>query len=356
MSLESLGINLRIKLVLATSWVVENTAKLFGYPKTSSGMPIGNDPNGFNNLPMHDPRVPPAPDPNSIFEAIFGNVPKSSAIEKFYYESPRDGYYNFYIEHYRNVIFLPDWVSKWIQLIFDIGADTSGLEIIRDTLFSLIVYFMFFLQFRMMLYYFITINPYTRPWIYLISLTDWIYDLLFHLGITKRATFFGFPLLSILVNGAVGVLADALNHLVFTMPYLPSEGVTGQILINGTPKDIIMFRYLPQLWWTNPIPDKLREFWHFERPEIQQFMHKNYKMMDSDLLPIRVLRSIYEQQRSHSEAVGLRLFTDYPEKVSAFVNSTFYDSQNWSHELSHYLLDKPEMFISSVVDHMGNII
>ena len=40
MSLESLGINLRIKLVLATSWFFENTAKLFGYPNTSSGMPM----------------------------------------------------------------------------------------------------------------------------------------------------------------------------------------------------------------------------------------------------------------------------------------------------------------------------
>jgi len=55
MSLESLGINLRIKLVLVTSWFVENTAKLFGYPKTSTGMPIGNELNGFNNLPIHDP-------------------------------------------------------------------------------------------------------------------------------------------------------------------------------------------------------------------------------------------------------------------------------------------------------------
>ena len=355
MSLESLGINLRIKLVLATSWLVENIAKLFGYPKTSTGMPIGNDPNGFNNLPIHEPRVPPAPDPNSIFEAVFGNVPKSSAIEKFYYESPQDGYFNFYIEHYRNVIFLPDWFSKWIQLIFDIGVDTTGLEIVRDTLFSLIVYFMFFLQFRMMLYYFITINPYTRPWIYLISLTDWIYDLLFHLGITKRATFAGFPLLSILVNGAVGVLADALNHLVFTMPFLPSEGTAGQILVNGTPKDVIMFRYLPQLWYTNDIPNKVRDFWYFERPEIYQFMDKNYGHIEHlEFLPIRALKLMYEQQRS--DQIGLRLFTDYPEKVSAFVNSTFYDSQNWSQELTHYLVDKPEMFIGSMVNHMGHIL
>lgn len=351
MSLESLGINLRIKLVLATSWLVENTAKLFGYPKTSTGMPIGNDPNGFNNLPIHEPRVPPAPDPNSIFEAVFGNVPKSSAIEKFYYESPQDGYFNFYIEHYRNVIFLPDWLSRSIQLIFGIGVDTTGLEIVRDTLFSLIVYFMFFLQFRMMLYYFITINPYTRPWIYLISLTDWIYDLLFHLGITKRATFFGFPLLSILVNGAVGVLADALNHLVFTMPFLPSEGTAGQILVNGTPKDVIMFRYLPQLWYTNPIPDIVRNFWYYDRPEIYQFMIKNYGSLKTgnEFLP---MRAIYEQTRTQT----LKLFTcDFENLRSSCIN-TCSEPQNWSHELTNSLIDKSEMVINSICDHMVHIL
>ena len=45
MSLESLGINLRIKLVLATSWIIENVAKLLGYPNNSQGMPIGTNPN-----------------------------------------------------------------------------------------------------------------------------------------------------------------------------------------------------------------------------------------------------------------------------------------------------------------------
>ena len=351
MSLESLGINLRIKLVLATSWLVENTAKLFGYPKTSTGMPIGNDPNGFNNLPIHEPRVPPAPDPNSIFEAVFGNVPKSSAIEKFYYESPQDGYFNFYIEHYRNVLFLPDWLSQSIQLSFGIGADTTGLEIVRDTLFSLIVYFMFFLQFRMMLYYFITINPYTRPWIYLISLTDWIYDLLFHLGITKRATFFGFPLLSILVNGAVGVLADALNHLVFTMPFLPSEGTAGQILVNGTPKDVIMFRYLPQLWYTNPIPDIVRNFWYYDRPEIYQFMIKNYGSLKTgnEFLP---MRAIYEQTRTGT----LKLFTCDLDNLSSSCINTCSEPQNWSHEFTNSLIDKSEMIINSICDHIGHIL
>jgi len=353
MSLESLGINLRIKLVLATSWFIENTAKLFGYPKVSQGMPIGFDQNGGYSLPLHQPRVPPAPDPNNIFEALFGNVPKSSVIEKFYYETTRDGYYNFYIDHYRNIIFLPDWLSKWIQLTFDMAVDTASLEIIRDTLFSLSIYFMFFLQFRTMLYYFISINPYTRPWIYLISLSDWIYDLLFHLGITRRATFFGFPLLSMIVNGVAGVIADALNHLVFTMPYLPSEGQPGQILIDGVPKEVILFRYLPALWFLEPIPDKLRELWYTQRTDIYKFMKTNYDHLDIDFVPNRILRQIYESQ--HAKLM-LNSLTENSEKMKILSSQAFYDSQNWSYELTHYLTDKPEMFINSVSEHMNTFL
>jgi hypothetical protein len=354
MSLESLGINLRIKLVLATSWFIENSAKLLGYPKTSQGMPIVSDPNAVYGLPLHQPRVPPSPDPNNMLEAIFGNVPKSSAIEKFYYESTRDGYYNFYIEHYKNVIFLPDWLSRWIQVNFEIGVNTASLEIIRDTLFSLSIYFMFFLQFRTMLYYFITINPYTRPWIYLISLSDWIYDLLFHLGITRRATFFGFPILAIIVNGVAGVIADALNHLVFTMPFLPSEGQAGRVLIDGAPKDVIMFRYLPSLWFSHPIPDKLREFWYLERPEIYRFMKNNYGHLDIDFLPNKILKQIYEsQQHSH---LTVNAFTQDTEKLKVLLSHAFYNSQIWSQEFSHHLLDKPDTFISSVFEHVGNVV
>jgi|TARA_B100001142_G_C14283387_1_gene635852 hypothetical protein len=353
MSLESLGINLRIKLVLATSWFFENTAKLFGYPNTSSGMPMVTNADAMYGMPVHQPRVPPSPDPNNLFEAIFGNVPQSSTIEKFYYESTRDGYYNFYIDHFRNVIFLPDWLSKWIQLTFDIGVDTANLEIIRDTLFSLSVYFMFFLQFRTMLYYFITINPYTRPWIYLISISDWIYDLLFHLGITRRATFFGFPLLSLIVNGVAGVIADALNHVVFTMPFLPSEGQAGQVLINGAPREVIIFRYLPSLWFSNPIPEKLREFWYIQRPDIYKFMKTNYGHLDIDFLPNRVLKQVYESQQGQ---IGIKSFAENTDKLKVLSSQVFYDLPVWSNDLGHYLNEKPELVLNSLVEHLDKLI
>jgi hypothetical protein len=203
-----------------------------------------------------------------------------------------------------------------------------------------------------MLYYFISINPYTRPWIYLISLSDWIYDLLFHLGITRRATFFGFPLLSMIVNGVAGVIADALNHVVFTMPYLPSEGQSGQILIDGIPKEVILFRYLPALWFAEPIPDKLRELWYTQRPDIYKFMKTNYEHLDIDFLPNRILRQIYDSQ--HAKLM-LNSLTENSEKMKVLSSQAFYNSHNWSDELAHSFTDKPELFLSSFVEHITHL-
>ena len=63
-------------------------------------------------------------------------------------------------------------------------------------------------------------------------------------------------------------MADSLNHLVFTMPFLPSEGEETKVLINQQMKDVLVFHYLPILWYRYPIPNDLREFWYKERPDI----------------------------------------------------------------------------------------
>jgi hypothetical protein len=41
--------------------------------------------------------------------------------------------------------------------------------------------------------------------------------------------------------GILGVVADSLNHLVFTMPFLPSEGEETKLLINQQMKDVLVF-------------------------------------------------------------------------------------------------------------------
>ena len=108
---------------------------------------------------------------------------------------------------------------------------------------------------------------------------------------------FGVDLSAPLLLGITGKMADSLNHLVFTMPFLPSEGQVGRMVINDEVKDVVLYRYLPSLWYTHPIPNKLREFWYNERLDIYNFMKKNYAHLDIDFLPNRILKEVYEQQQ-----------------------------------------------------------
>jgi hypothetical protein len=41
--------------------------------------------------------------------------------------------------------------------------------------------------------------------------------------------------------GIIGVIVDSLNHLVFTMPFLPSEAEETKLLINQEMKDVLVF-------------------------------------------------------------------------------------------------------------------
>ena len=90
-------------------------------------------------------------------------------------------------------------------------------------------------------------------------------------------TFYGTSLYSFLLLGFIGSIADSLNHLVLTFPFLPSEGYR---TLMETSKDhierVIVFRGIPKLWLEYPIPNELREFWYHERPDILTFMQTNY--------------------------------------------------------------------------------
>ena len=81
-------------------------------------------------------------------------------------------------------------------------------------------------------------------------------------------------------------IADSVNHLVFTMPFLPSEGNKVKMLIDGELKDVVQFHYLPYLWYKYPIPQTLREFWYSERPDILNFMEKNYGQFGINFRPL----------------------------------------------------------------------
>jgi len=276
-------------------------ASFFGYPD-NLGMPVIADLSGeaysraqfLDSLPRHQTFWPPIQRPETWFEMIFGPAPKVDTVTKYLYQNNNEGFYNFYIENYKNIYFLPDWFSEFLQVKLNLCLDITLLETIREVLFVGLMVYSQIVILRIALSWFIYINPYTFPWCYLAAAVDWTEDVL--QGIVPAVL--GVNLTGSVFLGILGVLADSLNHLVFTMPFLPSEGEEKQLLINDQMKNVLVFHYLPILWYRYPIPNEIREFWYKERPDILNYLQKAYKDVDIQFLPDSLLKDFNQHVSS----------------------------------------------------------
>jgi hypothetical protein len=79
------------------------------------------------------------------------------------------------------------------------------------------------------------------------------------------------------------------------MPFLPSEGEETKLLINQQMKDVLVFHYLPILWYRYPVPNDIREFWYNERPDILNYMQKAYQDLDIQFLPDSILKELNQK-------------------------------------------------------------
>jgi hypothetical protein len=68
--------------------------------------------------------------PETWFEMIFGPSPKAETVPRYIYEN-KEGFYNFYIENYKNIYFLPDWFSEFLQVKLHVCLDITVLETVR---------------------------------------------------------------------------------------------------------------------------------------------------------------------------------------------------------------------------------
>ena len=301
MSLDEKFIPVRITFYEIVNNLFKKIAGFFGYPE-NSGMPtIYEMPNEvyvrsqfLDNLPQHRTFWPPVQRPETWFEMIFGPTPKVDAVPRYIYENKEEGFYNFYIENYKNIYFLPDWVSEFIQVRLNICLDISLLETVREVLFIGLMVYSQMVILRIALSWFIYINPYTFPWCYLAAAVDWTEDVL--QGIVPAIL--GVNITGSIFLGILGVVADSLNHLVFTMPFLPSEGEETKLLINQEMKNVLVFHYLPISWYRYPIPNDIREFWYNERPDILDYMQKAYKDLDIQFLPDNIIQEFNQRHDS----------------------------------------------------------
>ena len=193
---------------------------------------------------------------------------------------------------------------------------------------------------RIALSWFIYINPYTFPWCYLAAAVDWTEDVL--QGIVPAIL--GVNITGSVFLGILGVVADSLNHLVFTMPFLPSEGEATKLLINQQMKDVLVFHYLPILWYRYPIPNNIREFWYSERPDILNYMQKAYKDLNIQFLPDNIIQEFNQQKLStnliqmhdhllaQKNELGDYISTELLSNHSIFQLTPFFNGTNFIHE------------------------
>ena len=282
---------LRERFFNYVAFIFQKLAENFGFPDNPGMILSPSDRYYWNpkvlseNLPVRTVRFPPDTNPQNYIEMLIGDSPKPSPISRVFYESKTDGFYSFYIENYKNLFFLPNDVSEFLQIQCHFCLDISFLEVCREVVFAILVTYYYMISFRIFLAWLISINPYTFPIAYFIALIDWVEE--YAIGLMPAAG--GMGLATPLLLAVIGKIADSLNHVVFTMPFLPSEGVPGKALVDGNIKDVLIFKYLPILWYKHPIPNEIREFWYSERPDILHYMQEAYKNVDIQFLPDRII-------------------------------------------------------------------
>jgi hypothetical protein len=93
--------------------IFDSIAKFLGYPDVP-GMPILPLDQQTRDqfiarelLPKHITFIPPNQyqEPETLTEAIFGTFPYSMPVDKHFYVNQAEGYYNFYVQNYRNTFF-----------------------------------------------------------------------------------------------------------------------------------------------------------------------------------------------------------------------------------------------------------
>lgn len=313
----------------------EKIAQFFGYPE-NPGMPTiyeGSDPlsrrsDFFESLPKRLTYFPPAQRPETWFEVIFGPAPRVETIPRYIYETKEEGFYNFYIENYTNIFFFPDWLSEFIQVQLNICLDINLLETIREVLFVGLVFYSQMVVLRIAISWLIWINPYRFPWSYLAAAVDWTEDVL--QGIVPSVL--GVNVTGSVFLGALGVVADSLNHLVFTMPFLPSEAEETKLMINNKMRDVLVFHYLPILWYKHPIPNDIREFWYSQRPDILEYMETAYKDLDLQLLPDRIIQELSERTQRTNLIDPMIVSESFPTELLS--NESLFPSDGMTDYLS----------------------
>ena len=237
--------------------------------------------------------------PNNVWEIFFKPGTMFEPPFVYYLDDAKAGYFSFFIYESGRLarespVYLSDDLSRKFQLFINHRYDYDIFFPIQENVFYVLYFYNQIVEFRMFLYWFLMFNQYQIPFNILPFLTNWFF----------RLSNAAFPMIcgvSIGTTGAtfiLGLVVEAVHHLVLTIPYLPSEGILygSQELIDNVKEaglDMQIFPYsdivdsidlrkylekenelvrlyqgFPYMYNDNPIPNWLREHWWTNEPHI----------------------------------------------------------------------------------------
>lgn len=205
----------------------------------------------------------------------------------FYYNDKQDAFICFLV--YRGATFLPDWISKTLQLYggYHLVENMAHLYWIQEIVYRFLGMFERLCQWRLFLSLWLIFNPYTFPWSLLVNMTEWFIE-----GFSGvLPLFFGIDFSGAAALAGLGVVTRYTKNLVFTMPYLPSEGI--KEIVGDYP--VYRFSGFPRLWSEYGIPNELREQWYDQQPEIIEHFLKYYGDIGQDIVPARIVEDYYNE-------------------------------------------------------------
>ena len=233
--------------------------------------------NEFNDIFKFDNKFPArykkVKDVMDIFTPI--NPLDSAKIPRVTWQGPDDNPLSFYIEPFFKMHFLPDNVEKFLyswlgenydhQIMHMLCADVAGYICVYGAIYTVIGFMRTSL---------ISFNPYAwKPTAAILHLYEPWQDRLLH-WLPKP---YGIPMHQGLLFGTLRSVDFSLRRLVFTGPFLPSEGVFKTEVIGESQKvEAVYFHGFPTMWETaTSIPNHERLYW-WRHPEIYDYIIKTY--------------------------------------------------------------------------------
>nr|BBC77526.1 hypothetical protein Ycf89 [Nitzschia sp. PL1-4]BBC77556.1 hypothetical protein Ycf89 [Nitzschia sp. PL1-4] len=251
-----------------------------GYPY-NKGIPFLIKTSDFF-IPEHKTFWPTVQPTSNWFEVFITPWPQMNLIEKYKYKS---FYLSFFIFEYKNINFLPNILSEFFQISLDNFNETDFLKSLRETLFVGSMTYTHMLNIRVTSSWFTKFNPFDFPWRYFCLLIDPFEDFMTSY---LPAEFFQVSIELPFLLFVFGLIGDQINHIVYTMPYLPSEAKSSGIIVRRKLRKILIFQGLPLLWCKFAIPTLLKEFWSSRHPHILDYLNilmgdMSYTMLSDQL-------------------------------------------------------------------------